>query len=95
MASIANCTPANIVPGLRKHSGQPEILRHTVKFCHIFVQIYSDELMCATKFLKNMYKKGQKNIDNTKNPTIFNIHNTVGRWVEAVVHGRRNDCPAI
>ena len=47
MASIANCTPANIVPGLRKHSGQPEILRHTVKFIILFVQMRSDE-QCPT-----------------------------------------------
>ena len=44
MASIANCTPANIVPGLRKHSGQ---LRHTVKFIILFVQMRSDE-QCPT-----------------------------------------------
>ena len=61
MASIANCTPANIVPGLRKHSGQPEILRHTVKFIILFVQMRSDELKCATKFLKNI-RKGRKTL---------------------------------
>ena len=62
MASIANCTPANIVPGLRKHSGQPQIFRHTVKSIILFVQMRSDELKYATHFLK----KGQKNIENTK-----------------------------
>ena len=56
MASIANCTPANIVPGLRKHSG-----RNTVKFIILFVQMRSDELKCATKFLKNI-RKGRKTL---------------------------------
>ena len=45
MASIANCTPANIVPGLRKHSGQPKIFL-------LFVQMRSDELKCATFFFE-------------------------------------------
>ena len=60
MASIANCTPANIVPGLGKHSGRPEILRHTVKFIILFIQMRSDELKCAAKCLKNIIRNGKK-----------------------------------
>ena len=52
MASIANCTPANIVPGLRKHSGLRYLAICTVKFNISFVQMHLDKLKCTTKFFK-------------------------------------------